>query len=73
MRLKWLVADSKWPWYCPVHEDYTLEVPHNINGGRKFGICNLCVKGLMNRLRGEGLHESKQIKKQRRDRLRERD
>lgn len=68
MAFKWPLVKGQYPAYCPVHTDTVMERMVNTRCRLPFGICNLCVKEMMSRLLGEGLHESRQIKKQRRER-----
>jgi hypothetical protein len=64
MPLKWKLNKEEGPWFCPVHVNTLLE--RVWNNGPKFGFCQRCVHEMLIKLRGEGLHESKQNIKRRR-------
>lgn len=68
MPLRWPAPKVKKPWYCSIHLDLIME--HCALKGKQFAICNQCVKDMMERLLFEGLHESKQVIKRRKERER---
>lgn len=70
MPLRWRIKDiNQWPLYCPVHVDEPMERQGRIHqSSARWAMCGKCIKDMLTKLAGEGFHESRQIKKQRRER-----